>query len=276
MKNRVSTPYQLVIISFLFLSLIATLQLKDDSYLPPFSTRWETVRRNLLPATLLPYIDFGFTRVLADYYWIRSVQDYVAWDERDTFYFDYLRNISTLDPAFKYPYLFNIFAVPKDIQSLDIVAENAKRGMEAIPTSWEIPYYLGTRYYLFTKKTVPAVAYLEQAAKIPGAPSGVYLNYASFVAKGDDGETAKNLFKTIYDSTDDETIKKVAGLGIAQETIRQMLTKGIAAYKTRYGKNPRSIEDLEQERFISLPQELKDLFEIEINQSNGSFRIRER
>lgn len=263
----------------LFISSIISLQIKYDRLSPTLSTKTKIVTRNLLPAQILPYTNFGFNAVLADYYWIKSIQDFIAWDGKDMYFLDYFKNISTLDPRFEYPYLFSILVIPqnKDIVMLDAVAKIAQTEIDTVSTSWKIPYYLGTNYYLFTKKYSPAREYLEIAANKEGAPAGVYLTYSSFVAKDIEGNKAtQEMFKVIFNNTESETIKKLASLGFQESVLTQLLEKSIVAYKAKYGKYPQSIEELLALKFIALPPDLLDSFSISINQKNGSFKVEEK
>lgn len=279
----------LVCVSFLF--ILSILQKKHDDASPPFSTIIKLVHRDLLPAKILPHIDFGFTKVLADFYWLRSIQDFVAWDGKDDYFLNYFKNISALDPTFEYPYLFSILVIPQmhgiaslekkalpgDLLTLDKIAPIAARGIESIPTSWKIPYYLGTQYYLYTKTYVEAEKYLKIAAGVKGAPDGVYLNYASFVTNNIKGYRASHeLIKVIRDNTDSDIFKKITGEGMLASSIGQMLEKGILAYKTKFKKYPKTVEDLLAQRYILLPEGFLNDYAVIINQYNGSFEVKER
>lgn len=278
MKSLVekSSSFLTFVFNAALILLIITLQHKHDELSPPFTTKLKTVHRTLTPSYVLPYTNFGFSAFLADYYWIRAVQDLVAWDTKDLFYIDYFKNITTLDPKFEYPYLFAILAVPqyKDVDTLDRVAEISQKGIDNIKESWKIPYYLATRYYLFTKTYDTSLPYLAIAANIPSAPSGVFLTYSSFLTKKISGDKAASEFmKVIVDNTDNETIKKLAALGIQEKIISQLLEKAIAAYKAQTGVYPRNISEIEKLKLISLPRNFSDFFTVTINPANGSFRV---
>ncbi len=267
------------IIVFLFLCVIVGSQIAYDRVAPPFKTKLQAVKRDLLPSTLLPYITFGFRLFMADMYWIRTIQDYVVWDNKAPFFLDYFKNISILDPKFEHPYLFAIWTVPSNgnIARLDQVASVVQKGIETIPESWKIPYYLGTQYYLFTKNYDKAKGYLKLAAEKKDAPSGVYLNYSSFVINDIKGYKASyDLVKVIYDATTDETLKKVLQAGIEKEIILTMLERGIVAYKTTHGRYPSTLEDLQKENLVSLPATFLEKFTVVINPRSGSFKIEER
>lgn len=272
----------------MLLGLVVFFQVRHDQLGPPFTTKLKIVRRNLLPHQILPYIHFGFRNIITDYYWISSIQDFVAWNRKEGYFIGYFKNISTLDPKFEYPYLFSILTIPqkdrkdlKNVAVLDEVATIAEKGMTAIPASWQIPFYLGTQYYLFTKAYDPAERYLAIAATKKNAPDGVYLLYSTFVGKGlltteQKQGFATKLIKTIYNNTDNEIIKKLAGKGIQEATIIQLLEKGIIAYKERFKRYPKTVNEMLAINLIKLPEELLQNFDVEISPRDGSFRITEK
>jgi hypothetical protein len=161
--------------------------------------------------------------------------------------------------------------------ALTNVTTIAERGIVAIPTSWKIPYNLGTQYYLFTKSYEKAKEYLRIAAEKKDAPLGVYLNYSSFVINNVQGYKASyDLVKVIYDTTTDETLKKVLALGIQEELLRTMLERAIVAYKTTKDVYPSSVEQLIQENLVALPSTFTNSFTVIINKRSGSFEMKER
>ena len=155
---------------------------------------------------------------------------------------------------------------------------NGKLVYLQIIQSLQIPFYLGPQYYLLTKTYYPAEDYLKIAATKPSAPDGVYLLYSTFVGKGlltteQKAGLAVRLIKTIYNNTDNEVIKELAGKGIQEQAVTGLLEKGILAYKEKYKKYPRSVDEMINDNLIKLPKELLDNFNIAINQKDGSFRI---
>jgi hypothetical protein len=262
---------------FTLILLVVTSQAAYDQASPPFTTKFIVQARNILPEKILPYVTFGFTNAIVDYYWISATQDFTGWNYKDTFFINYFRNIATLDPKFEYPYLFAIFALPQSKEDLDVIAPISEKGIKENPNSWAIPFYLGTKYYTFTKKNKPADTYLEIASRVQNAPTVVRLFYSSFIARTITGERVNAaLLRVIYNNTDDETIKRIAAKGLQESLIIQMLERGIAAYKAKFKKFPRTIEDMNSFNLISLPQGFTDGFTIIINQYDGSFKILEK
>lgn len=269
-------------------------QVRYDATKPAFTTRLSTTTRILLPEKILPYISLGFDTFLADMYWVRSIQDLVTWDGKDPYYLDYFKNITTLDPKFEYPYLFAILAYPqsakkdKNVDELTALTPLVERGITAIPSSWQIPFYFATQYFIYTKQYHPAEDYLKIAAEKKGAPDGVYLVYSTFVGRNvvrnknviNDEKSVllatQDLVKVIYNNTDSETIKDLAKAGYESARIHQMLEKGIIAYKERYKKYPSDVTDLFAANFINLPNDFLNHFSVMINKRTGVFSIEEK
>jgi hypothetical protein len=278
MKKKISA-FNPFVVSFFFVLCIIGTQALYDTTKPPFTTKLAVARREFIPREALPYVHFGFKAVLADMYWIRTVQDFVAWDGKQPFFIKYFENISTLDPRFEYPYLFAIWTVPqnKNIETLDQIKTIADVGIVSIPNSWKIPFYLGTQYFLFTKTYAQAEYYLKLASEKKDVPPAVFLMYTNFVTNNIKGfRASQELIKTIYNTTDNETIKKIAEKGLQQEIVTQMIESALLAYKTKYGVYPATIEELKKKNFIALPENFSSLFTVVINQKNGSFGIVER
>ena len=281
MKNTSKILHGVQIVTVIaLLSLVTTFQKLNDDVGPPFTTKLALAKRNLLPPQILPYISFGFNNFIADGYWIRAIQDFVAWNGKEGFYIGYFKNITTLDPKFEYPYLFNILTVPlnKDVRTLDVIALISEKGMKAIPESWQIPFYIGTQYYLFTKSYQPAEKYIGIAAEKKNAPDGVYLLYSTFVAKDlytteEKMNLSKKLVRVIYNNTDNEVIKKLAAQGIQENIISQLLEKSILAYKEKNKRYPATVEEILSAHLVRLPQEFIDNFTVTINPVNGTFEI---
>lgn len=258
---------------------VIAVQVLYDRVANPFSLRLSAVKRTLIPAEAVKHFAFGFDNALADYYWISSIQDFVVWNHKDSFYVEYFRNIATLDPKFEYPYLFSIFTAPVrgDPTSVDKVARIADIGITTLPNSWKIPFYMGTKYNLFNKDYDNAVKYIGMAAKIPTSPPGVQAVYSAITAKKYLGrDTSRDMIKVIYDNTDSATIKKLAERGLIAENLNLMLENGVVAYKGKFGRYPKTVNELLENNFIVFPKELGADFNIMLNSRTGAIRVIEK
>jgi hypothetical protein len=253
-------------------------QFQYDANNKPFTHKFEAVNRTLIPAIVLKNLSFGFDAVIADMFWISSIQDLIQWNEKDHFYVQYFDNISTLDPRFEYPYLFGIFVVPtsKSPTYIDEMATISERGITALPDNWKIPFYLSTKYKALTKDYERASHYLEIAVNRDSAPQVVKDVYQAFKKnEQQDKREVSAMIKVIYDTTDNETIKKLAARGIVINELTTMLEKGIARYKIKYQVFPKSLSELERVNYVLIPVAVKDAFDVVISE-DGGFKIVEK
>jgi hypothetical protein len=55
-----------------------------------------------------------------------------------------------------------------------------------------------------------------------------------------------------------------------------MLQKGIGAYKAKYKKFPKGLEELVANNYVNLPEGFTDGFTITVNPYDGSFKVVEK
>ncbi len=280
MKLRSTTLQPILFAGLLvvLLTLSALTQVRFDEASKPFSFKLEAIDRHIIPYQLLKHVNFGFSSIMADYYWIMAVQDLSHWNNKDIFYLEYFKNIATLDPRFEYPFLFGIFVVPneKSPELLDKIAEISEDVMTALPDDWAIPFYLSTKYKTLTKNLERTEHYLFIAQSKKEAPNVVHVVYNGFITNQTKERTAiSQMIKVIYDTTDNETIKKLAAKGILINELNGKIEEAIAKFKIKYGEFPANYDALEKTSILTLPQEIKDAFSVEIYK-DGSFRLVEK
>jgi hypothetical protein len=271
-------PIETILIIGFLLSISST-QILYDKASQAFSLesfKFKVANKHIVTPPAIEHLSFGFTSFLADYYWISAVQDLTGWNHQDTYYLDYFNNISTLDPHFTYPYLFSIFTAPstKIPHSIDTVATYADRGIVNNPSSWDIPFYMATKYKTFAKDNKKTEHYLSIAARIPAAPPVVGIFYSAFTSNTLLGRSANiAMLQIVRDTTDSDTIKKISSRGLNSETIRSMFEQGVVAYKATFGRYPKNLQDLTKNHFVTLPPELEKIIILQVNPSNGTIKI---
>lgn len=230
------------------------------------------IHRFIMPAQIVQKFTFGFDNIIADYYWVRAVQDINKWDRRDEYYPEYFRIISTLDARFLYPYVFAALTVPTKItpESLMWLEQISLRGISALPENWEIPFYTGLDFHSIGDSYERATHYLRIAAEIPASPLVAKNVYALFLLRSStDNERSRALFQTVYDTADNEESKRIAMEHIALLDYIEAVDKASSVYKTSRGVYPASLEILTKAGLIiSLPEEFSR-FHIIINSDTG-------
>ena len=252
------------------------LQLRYDAIkLERFNLR-APEHRYVMPAPIVRHFAFGFQNVLADYYWVTTIQALNKWDRKDTYFPEYFRIISALDPRFSYPYIFATLVVPNRInkESLTWLSEISEIGMRALPENWEIPFYTGMEHYVVGKSSERAVHYLEIAASKSSAPEYVRTTYGIHLMRdATEYEKSRALFTTIYETSDNDETKKIVKERIALLDLIEMLEKASLAYNVKYHAYPASIQDLAKAGLIQLPPELIGKFSIGIDSNTGKVTL---
>lgn len=264
------------IVPCVFLLGATFLQLRYDAIkLERFNLR-APEHRYVMPASVVRHFAFGFQNVLADYYWVTAIQALNKWDRKDTYFPEYFRIISALDPRFSYPYIFATLVVPNRInkESLTWLSEISEIGMRALPENWEIPFYTGMEHYVVGKSSERAVHYLEIAASKKSAPEYVRTTYGIHLMRdATEYEKSRALFTTIYETSDNDETKKIVKERMALLDLIEMLEKASLAYKTKYHAFPSSLADIEKAGFIKLPPDLVEKFTIEVDKTTGKVML---
>lgn len=275
-----------VIFLLLLLASAALLQKKYDAIVHP-QIVFTTETRYILPTFIVKNFSFGFKNILADLYWVRAIQDFSIWDGTDPFYLQEYKNITTLDPAFSYPYLLGILTFTSrsvndkngKMTTLETLEPTIALGMKSLPDNWEIPFYLGTGFQL-TKNPEKALYYLKIAASHPDAPERIHNAYTTYLKNTLTGKSASgtDLVKAIYETTSSETTKKILKEGVMINDLTDIIKTVVASYKNKYGIYPSSLNDLINRKMIreDAGPELKNNYNIVINSNTGNVTITAR
>lgn len=149
----------------------------------------EVERHALVPSpTVARILSMGYTELAADLSWVRMLVYYGDGLVHNTGMPDteaLVRLVNTLDPRFRYAYLWGAYSVlyreqaPTQAEfrsSIDVL----RRAVKVFPDDWEFHWLLGMRLFLDLKPVDPVeaekakeegVAHIEQAMHSPKAPS---------------------------------------------------------------------------------------------------------
>ena len=157
----------------------------------------------------------GQDALLADIYWTRAVQYYgsrLRDGKTDFHLLAPLLNITvTLDPQLKVAYVFGAMFLaeppPRGSGNTQEAIQLLKRGIAAMPDYWRFWHQLGFIYYWNLQDYDKAAEAYTEGAKNPKADDWMRVMAAAIHLKGGDRGTSMFLWKQIYDSTEDETIR---------------------------------------------------------------------
>ena len=140
---------------------------------------------------------------LADAYWLYAVQYYGEHATHD-YKLDSLpalmNLVTTLSPHFKEAYFFGALSMV-DAGRPAIGYALLEHGFKANPNDWRFPFYLGFFVYAYAsgaQKDAIASQWYQQAARLPGAPPFVSRMAAELATKGNERQTAIDLWTQVY------------------------------------------------------------------------------
>ena len=185
----------------------------------------------------------GFNGLMADWYWLRSLQ-YVGHkiiDSHSSIQLDNLSSLNlkllaplletstTLDPQFLAPYEYAAVVLPAVDEAAAI--RIAKKGLAANPNAWRLYHYLGLIYWQRRDFKAASETYGKGAA-VSGAPPWMEAMKAQLAVQGGSRDTARQIYERMYQETDDLNVKIMAGKRIVQiqslnerDAIRRVLSE---------------------------------------------------
>jgi tetratricopeptide (TPR) repeat protein len=215
-------------------------QASDELYLKP-----EQARR----------LSLGFNAMAADWYWMRSLQyvgrrigaheGAIQIDDLSALNLKILAplldNATTLDPQFLAAYQYGAIVLPA--VDVEAAVKLINKGIAANPQAWRLHSYLGYIYWQQNRFQEASAAYAA-GARIEGAPAWLAAMSAQMATKGGSRDTARAIYQSMYQQTDDEQAKKLAISRLLQlqsldemDALRQSV---LAAHRTRTGNCPQS------------------------------------
>jgi hypothetical protein len=210
----------------------------------------------------------GFSDLLADVYWLRTVQYFGSQRAFGDGTFDLLGplvDITThLDPrleiAYRYGAIFLAEPQPAGAgQPAEAIAV-LRRGVAHLPQSWRLWQDLALFHFFFLDDAPAAAAVLLEAADRPGMPSPVFKTLAAdLLAQRGDRGTARALWKRIHDEAEPGVMRDNAVAHLRQLDALDAvdaLSAATRAFRGRFGRPPSSLDELR--RFGVAPGALVD------------------
>ncbi len=204
-------------------------------------------------------ISLGFNGLVADWYWMRSLQ-YVGRKIIDMPADVSIDNLSqlnmkllaplldtatTLDPQFLDPYEYAAVVLPAvNVQQAIRITQ---KGIDANPEAWRLYHHLGYIHWQQHDYAAASEIY-GRGAQIPGAPPWMEAMKARMAAEGGSRSTAREIYTRMYEQSGEDSIKDMAHKHLLQldswdqqDGLRKLLT----AYQARTGHCPASWRELD-------------------------------
>lgn len=240
------------------LALVVVLSKLIDTRRPPVNVALEEERLYVTGNTA-KNLSLGFNGLIADWYWMRSLQ-YVGrkalslppgamLDRLGSANLKLLPALldtaTTLDPQFIEPYEYGAIVLP--VSDVDAAIRLTKKGIEANPSSWRLYHHLGYIYWQQGDHTAAAEAY-GKGGQISGAPPWMTAMKAKMLADGGSRSIAREIYTRMYEGTTDDKVKEMAQLRLFQLNAldqMEMYERLLGAYKTRTGRCPANWKEFE-------------------------------
>lgn len=164
----------------------------------------------------------GFEGLMADWYWMRSLQyiggkiiksnsEFINIDDlsglNPRLLYPLLENATDLDPHFIAAYSYGAVVMPAIDKAKAI--EIAQKGIANNPNEWRLYQYLGYIYWKIGQYEKAADTY-GQGAQIAGAPPFMRLMAAAMKTEGGSRSTAREIFRQMLDGSDDPMVRITA------------------------------------------------------------------
>ncbi len=189
----------------------------------------------------------GFEGLLADWYWMKSLQyvgDKILNSKQEIsidnlnplnprLLYPYLNNATDLDPKFTSVYEYGATVLPAIDQELAI--KLTQKGIDNNPESWRLYQYLGYIYWRLKDYEKAAETYTK-GSQISGAPEFMKSMSARMKSEGGNRETARAIYQQMFDEAQDAQSKENAALRLLQiDSLdeRDLLQKVLDNFKFR-------------------------------------------
>ncbi len=205
-------------------TLIGTLALAVPllaAALPARSPRGAPDAAPVLPAPdILRPLLLGFHPIVADLYWLRTVQYFGARLESETaspHLYALVDFVTGLDPHFVDAFQLGALFLIIRGQYPEAIAIYEK-GIALNPSRWELPHDLGRLYFLELKDDAQALRWWLVADALPGRPHYLPRFIARLHARTGRLETALQLWQAVAETSENAWVRRRAA-----EEIRQIL-----------------------------------------------------
>jgi tetratricopeptide (TPR) repeat protein len=212
---------------------------------------------------VLKKMALGYDGVLADIYWMRTIQYYGRRDEADRRPVRYknlaalLDLTSALDPdmvdVYRAGSVFLAEPDPSGAGQPDEAVKLLDRGIEHHPQDWRLMMDKGFIYFWYVRDFKRAGDIWLSASRLSAAPHWMEALAAMALSRGGDVETAKLLWQHQLEQSDREDVKENArnhlfSLEVAEA--RWTLEFFIERYREKHGRLPEELEDLVRAGFL--------------------------
>ena len=212
----------------------------------------------------LKHATFGYSSLIADLVYIWAIQYYGNYAIAERYdHLDHIFSIiAELDPRYLDPYEVGAIIAVYEARDPYLAFKVLDRGLEKNPDQWIFPYQAGHYAAINLKDYELARQYYKKTMTIEGAPAIAQRLYADAAFKGTDFQTAWENWQEVYQTTDDERIKKIASNHLYQVRTAMDLSRlkdAIEKYRKTKGRLPDNLDQLLSAGILaSIPKDLDE------------------
>ena len=194
-------------------------------------------------------LSLGYSSLLADVYWTRAVQYFglrhIVGARRYDLLYPLLDITTDLDPhlivAYETGSIFLSQKQPDGAGQPDKAVALVEKGIRENPAYWRLYFTLGFIHYVDRKDYKAAQQAFQKGSEIPGALPWMKIMAARLAEKAYDPTTASYLWKTIFETTHDASVKDTAAkhlISLRADSEMDELERRTQAYYQRFKAYP--------------------------------------
>jgi tetratricopeptide (TPR) repeat protein len=207
--------------------------------------------------TVLKRISLGYGGLLADVYWTRAVQYFGGKHHNYAQHYNLLAPLleitTRLDPQLLVAYEYGAnFLAPEPPNGAGMprrAIELAEYGIRNNPNEWKLYYQLGFINYMELRDYAAAADAFDRGSRVPNAHPWLKLMAAQMAEHAGDIQTARLMWTTMYQSSQDRSIRANAAAHLRALQVDQdvsILEPLVVQYRNKTGRLPSSFSDLEK------------------------------
>lgn len=197
----------------------------------------------------------GYSGLLADVYWMRAVQYFGNKHLKDSMEYKSLAPLlditTTLDPnlLIAYEWGSTFLDQPPPAGAGDDAAAIAliRKGIKNNPKNWHLYFTLGFIQYMGQHDYLAAAQSFEEGSRVPNANPILRRMAAKMLTDAGNPETARSLWESIYQESNDKDLKRNAEIHLASMAIDEQVPKLeelVEEFHRRFGRLPNSWREL--------------------------------
>ena len=158
--------------------------------------------------------------------------------------------VTDLDPQYREAYLMSGMGLIHNFSDANLALPILKKGMEANPDSWELPYWYGYDHYFYLDDSKTASEYFMMAARKPGAPKTNWGLLVNVSKESGYYENAYWALKVMYENARSHKVKTIYGKKLVQLQNVFLIQKAAETYQQKMHTYPASLEDITAKGFM--------------------------